>query len=61
MGTAAWILDGTMPGEALTREQFAVILDKLGLIPSATEEKEPAADEAEEPKGEAADKGQEEK
>ncbi len=54
-------MDGTMPGEALTREQFAVILDKLGLIPSATEEKEPAADEAEEPKGEAADKGQEEK
>ncbi len=35
--TAAGILDGTMPGEALTREQFAVILDKLGLIPSAAE------------------------
>ena len=37
MGTAAGILDGTMPGEALTREQFAVILDKLGLIPSVAE------------------------
>ena len=35
--TVAGILDGTMPGEALTREQFAVILDKLGLIPPATE------------------------
>ena len=31
--TAAGIMDGTMPREALTREQFAVILDKLGLIP----------------------------
>ena len=30
--TKAGILDGTMPREALTREQFAVILDKLGLI-----------------------------
>lgn len=31
--TKAGILDGTMPQEALTREQFAVILDKLGLLP----------------------------
>ncbi len=37
--TAAGILDGTMPREALTREQFAVILDKLGLIhPTAEKE-----------------------
>ena len=35
--TAAGIMDGTMPREALTREQFAVILDKLGLIPKAAE------------------------
>lgn len=35
--TTAGVLDGTMPREALTREQFAVILDKLGLIPSAAE------------------------
>lgn len=35
--TAAGIMDGTMPREPLTREQFAVILDKLGLIPKTAE------------------------
>ena len=35
--SAVGLLDGTMPREALTREQFAVILDKLGLIPSAAD------------------------
>ena len=35
--SAVGFLDGTMPKEALTREQFAVILDKMGLIPSAAD------------------------
>ena len=35
----AGILDGTMPGQMLTREQFAVILDKLGLIDAYMENK----------------------
>ena len=30
--TKSGVLDGTMPREPLTREQLAVILDKLGLL-----------------------------
>lgn len=30
----AGVLDGTMPREPLTREQFALVLDKLGLLPN---------------------------
>lgn len=65
--TAAGILDGTMPGEALTREQFALVLDKLGLVPWAEEEageepQQPAApDDPQDPPGEDAPGGEAEK
>ena len=65
--TQAGLLDGTMPREALTQEQFALVLDKLGLVPWAEEEageepQQPAApDDPQDPPGEDAPGGEAEK